>query len=330
MITNTYTVSYAVLSGCSLAMGASAGAVGVRAGWKWGRAETPERQHQLERLSYLAVTLVTMALLVRLYLVPYWFWTLQSLVPAIPGAMCLAGVHLANSPASFISSIMKLFVPFIYGFWLMLSHIDRRIEAQPFARAKLLLLAPLGLSMVAEAAVDIAYLAPLKPRPVSCCTSLFDLPVEGVPDVIMSTNSVWVIAFVALSVAIAILLIAGRRGGGTARVPAILTIIASLSALVVFFLALHTRLSPLLLNAPYHHCVFCLWQAVPVSVLLTALVMVGLWLAFSQSVVRLMSRRGGGAALPMLDGAALWGALILTAGLLVFLASLFWGLATAD
>lgn len=331
MIVNTYTVSYGVLSGCSLAMAAGAGGVGAKAGLAWGKAQSPEQAYGLEKLSYLAMTLATLALYIRLFLVPYWFWTLQSLVPCIPGAMCLAGVHMANAPVSFISSVMKLVVPFGYGFWLLLNRIDRSIESQPFSRLKLLLLAPLGLVMAAEAAIDIAYLRGLRPRPVSCCTSLFDMPGEGVPELVASSNWVWTAAFFVLAVLLASLLLISKAGDARRPFLQSATLVVSLATPVVFFLSLHTKASPLLLDAPYHHCVFCLWQARPVAVAFTALVLAGTWLAFSDSAVRLVGRGDArSAAAGMLRRASSWAVVCVLSGAAMLGASIAWQLAKGN
>jgi len=48
---------------------------------------------------------------------------------------------------------------------------------------------------------------------------------------------------------------------------------------------LHTQVSPLLLNAPHHHCIFCLWQELPDMALCTAVVLGGLWAAFLSGLV---------------------------------------------
>ena len=106
--------------------------------------------------------------------------TLNSMIISIPGAMCLTSVHQINPLMSYSASALKFIFPALYGYWLLLNSIDRKIESQPFIKQKLLLLAPFGILILSESILDISFLLSAPPRQISCCTSLLDVPVHSI------------------------------------------------------------------------------------------------------------------------------------------------------
>lgn len=329
MIVNNYTTSYLVLSGCSLILASAAAAVAMPTAKRWKQSQTVESRYEAEKTAYLIITLVAITMYIRLFLVPFWFWTLGSLVSSIPGAMCLAGVHLANSPISFVSSLLKFVVPFFYGAWLVLNRVDRKIESQPYTLIKLYLLGPLGLLVICEAVCDVLYFMGLQPRPVSCCTSLFDMPNESIPEIVTSSTWLWIVAFCGLA---SLILLAEWYVKASSRKPfhaLLFSALATPVSLVAFVLALHTKASPLLLDSPYHHCVFCLWQACPVSVAFTLLTAMGLCLGFSFSWILLLTRTESFSHLRnLLNRVAMLSIATLLAGTMLFTASIVYTVLT--
>lgn len=292
MIWNSFTTTYLLLSFLSLFVGLFAVIIGWHTGRKWSPLSSAEEQYELEKKVYLIITLITLGLYIRLALVPLWFLTLQSLIPSIPGAMCLTGVHMANTPFSFIASTFKFIIPLFYGYWLILNAIDRRIETQPFMKTKLSTLVPIGILMLAESSLDLKFLLPLQPRRVTCCTSVFDMPGEGVPEIITTSTWLWAVVFYILIAILIGTLILIHKKPKYKNISRNFTGIAPV-ALVVFILALHTKISPLFLHAPFHHCVFCLWQNTWDVALITILIIVGLWLALIYPwIIRLAKYQG--------------------------------------
>jgi len=284
MIINGYTTTYMLSSVLSLSIGVGAASVGgwVAKGWK--RESSAERQHALQKWVYLLITLANLGLFLRLFMAPLWFFTLHSLIPSLPGAMCLTGVHLANSPISFVATALKFLFPLLYGSWLIIDAIDRKIETQPWMKTKLIALVPIGILMVAESYADLRYLIPLHPLKVTCCTSLFDMPQDDAPQIIAGNTPFWTVMFYACFSALLLAMMLHARLKWRKGVVIFLLPFASVS-FISFFLALHTHLSPLLLDAPFHHCVFCVWQDSIFSILFTALIIVGVWLAIIYAVI---------------------------------------------
>jgi hypothetical protein len=284
VILNTHVVTYLLLSFLSLMVGLMALIVGVSVARRWKPGSSSERQYELEKKVYLSMTLVMLGFTMRLAMAPLWFFMLQTLVPTIPGAMCLCGVHLLKTPYSFISTSLKFVLPMAYGYWLALNALDRKIETQPLMRRKLYTLIPLSMLMLFESFSDLRFLLAIRPRFVNCCSSLFDDSSSVLLQKMTYSGWGWVVVFfVAAILLLAVSAFLARAP--RSRAGAALWILSPLT-LVAFILAVHTRLSPMLLHAEFHHCVFCVWQKLPDMIAVTAAVCVGCWAALIYAATR--------------------------------------------
>ena len=313
MILNTYVVTYLLLSFLSLGVGMTALRVGVSVAWRWKPISSSEDQYQLEKKVYLSMTLIMLGFTMRLAMVPLWFFMLQSLVPSIPGAMCLCGVHLLKTPYSFLSTTLKFILPMAYGYWLVLNALDRKIETQPLMKRKLYTLIPLSGMMLFESFSDLRFLLAVKPRFVNCCSSLFDDSSSALLQKITYSGWGWVVVFfVAAILLLGLAAYLARRPRN--RLGASFWILSPLT-LVAFILAVHTRLSPMLLHAEFHHCVFCVWQKLPDMIVTTAAVCIGCWAALIYAATRNVHMVPGAAAAADANARALlawaFGALLL-------------------
>lgn len=282
MIINNFVVSYIVMMIISLGICVPAAFVAWFAARTWKACMPCEKQYVLEKKVYLVITLLCLGLSARIFMIPMWFFTLQSLIPLVPGAMCMTGVHLLDTPVSAFATILKFFIPLAIIYWLTLNAADRRIETQPFVKRKLMLVALLAILMLAESFLDMHFLGSIRPRIVSCCTSVFDIPRLVAIKLIRQSGMIWVASF-CLSLAIALVSSILRTAAKTA-VRAI-SAFSSLAALVSFVFVLHTKVSPLMLDAPYHQCVFCLWQEFPDIAAASVLLIAGLWISFVCSIL---------------------------------------------
>lgn len=287
MILNSYIITYLVCSFFSLLIGLVAAVNGFHVWRRWDITSQAEEQYRLEKLVYLIITVVSLGFLLRLLMIPLWFWTLHSMIISIPGAMCLVGVHNINAPLSYIASGLKLAMLPLYGYWLLLNYLDRKVVTQPFMKQKTALLTPLGILILCETILDVSFLFSVPPRQVSCCTSLFDVPGESVPQVITASTWLWVAIFYVLVLfimgEIVFFLIAQKRSPSSKKgrwfgkksllISETLIIIF---LFVVFVLALHTKISPLFLGLPFHHCIFCLCQEVWDALFSVSMIFAGL------------------------------------------------------
>ena len=284
MILNSYVVTYLLLSFLSLLVGIAALMAGVSAAWNWKPGSSSEDQYRLEKKVYLSMTLIMLGFTMRLALAPLWFFMLQSLVPSIPGAMCLCGVHLLKTPYSFISTTLKFLLPMAYGYWLALNALDRKIETQPLMKRKLYTLIPLSALMFFESFSDLRFLFAVRPRFVNCCSSLFDDSSSALLQKMTYSGWGWVVVFfVAAILLLGVSAFLARRP--RSRAGAALWILSPLT-LVAFIMAAHTRLSPMFLHAEFHHCVFCVWQKLPDMIVTTAAICIGCWAALIYAATR--------------------------------------------
>jgi hypothetical protein len=283
VIVNFLTVIYMLIAMLALGLVVPAAVVGSRVARGWKAESGLEERHELEKRVYLVITLMAVGISLRLALVPLWFLTLSSLIPHVPGAMCLAGVHMLDSPWSFVASSLKIVVPLAYAYWLVLNALDRRVASQPLMRLKLLLLAPLAVLVLVESGLDFHVLASVEPRSVSCCSSLFDMPKSDLAKAVSSSTPLWVWMFAGLgAAAIGLSIVVSRRPTMLWRT---ILVTAASGTIVTFPLALHSKLSTVLLHAPFHHCLFCVIKMsvdVPVA---SALVIGGAWLAFVAGIL---------------------------------------------
>lgn len=318
MIATAYSVAYLLMSVLSVFVGFVAVAVGITVLRRWHPEISSEEQYALEKRVYLIITAIMLGVGMRLVMVPLWFWTVTSYIPLVPGAMCMAGIHMLRMPYSFIATGFKFFLPLLYIFWLVINTLDRKMETQPLMTFKLKALIPLGLFMLAETYLDILFLTAVEPRKVSCCTSLFDMPTEAAPQVMVSEVWLWYGIFWALSAVLIGVSVAMFKKGRYGL--AVLVTPIALFDMAAFILALHTKVSPLFLHAPFHHCVFCVWQNLWDGALFSSLVIVSVWFSLIYAWVYLIARRRkevADIAAPTIRGLSLASVLLLSLGLVI-------------
>lgn len=329
MLVNSFVVTYLVCSSCSLLIGLLAALNGFSVVRAWDITSPTEEQYEREKRIYLIITLVSLGLVLRLLMIPLWFGTLMSMLPSLPGAMCLSGVHSSGSPGSYPASALKLALPPFYIAWLVLNGLDRRVISQPFLKMKLLLLMPLGFLMICEAALDISFFLSITPRQVSCCTSLLELPQAGIAPVVTHFRGWLILAGFCLFLVwgeMCYFLAAQKKsltsnrgwwfGSKTVMVLEFSYIVATF---ILFVLALHREVSSLILCLPRHQCIFCLLQKSGDSLLSFSLIYGGLTLFLVYFLV--VSLRDYG-ALNMLLGQRIlsllkWSLALLTGGMII-------------
>lgn len=282
MVINRIIVIYDLFLFCSVAVGLIAGGAGLLALGRWRSAKSPEARLDLEKYFYLTSSAVFIGALLRLVMLPLWFLILQRLIPVIPGAMCLGGIHQNVPVYSWLASGMKLVLPLLYVSWIIITVVDRKLLSQPFLRFRHILLLPLILLLFVEAFLDLKCLLSFQPTSVPCCTAMFDFNTGGVPQVF--TESHWYFVAIACAALItqAVLLCLPMN-----KAISVLTLTTAFVLLLALPLALHTQLSPLILEAPFHHCIFCLLQTNLLTLVGSLSLLVGIYLGFTQGLIGL-------------------------------------------
>ena len=126
-----------------------------------------------------------------------------------------------------------------------------------------------------------------------CCTAIFDFPPENIPKLITETHWYWVIA-TGLLMLIQLPLTLIKK---PSRWRYFQITVLSIVLLISFFLMLHTKISPVILKAPFHHCVFCLLENHPFVLIATIIFCLGVYLNFSYGLIGMVSHRTNSAAI---------------------------------
>ncbi|RDE10727.1 MAG: hypothetical protein C4K49_12870 [Candidatus Thorarchaeota archaeon] len=234
-----------------------------------------ESRHTSEQRYYLLGMIGMVVLIARLFDVPLFFWMLQSLVPYCPGAMCAYGVVNAAAPYSVIDVVLKLLLPFAYGMWLVMEFANRSQARLPFARqlarSFLFVLLPL---VILDSAMDILFVASIKPVYVPCCSSIYDVNPPFSPSYIFGSG--FGAALTALTVAVSIILVLIQWVPRASDLMDILTAVTCGLAAIFYVIMLHDSYAPLLLGIPTHHCPYCLFQEFPDTAFFSGLFWLGI------------------------------------------------------
>jgi hypothetical protein len=290
---NTLTIAYVViaaLSGLAVLAGA---ATGLRLGWRWPLPpDVAAEREAFDRARQLATTLLLVGIAARLALVPLWYFALVSLVPQIPGGMCLASVHHLGGADAWIASALQVIVPALLLLWLAVHREDRRRDEEPLYPAETALLAPVAIAVLVESFFDLRFFGGLELGPSPCCMTLFDAPAASGGDALAAG---WhtAIAFFALTAAAIGLAVASRRGSRPWT--ALGSAVAAAGAAAALLFALHDALGSALMHTPSHRCIFCVWKLEPQHLASTALALAGAWLALARAGVAFALDRAGAA-----------------------------------
>ncbi|MHC1563909.1 MAG: hypothetical protein ACXQTF_01090 [Candidatus Hecatellaceae archaeon] len=172
MIWTPYTAIMFILSLFAIALTAYA----VPKAWRiWRRAEKAslEERYELEKAFYLASTVVWLIIISRIVGMGLYWVANESLIPLVPGAMCQWGIHQAGHPFSWIDSIVKLIVIFVYGIWLSLDMVNRRCKGAPLMGTLSKYFVFLMPLLIVDAGLDLAFYLKVEPVTVPCCRVVF-------------------------------------------------------------------------------------------------------------------------------------------------------------
>jgi hypothetical protein len=296
MILNAYAVLDGFLSLLRLGLGLLVLLLGLSAWRIWRRtASAPEAARYLEDRFYLLFLLAGLLLVLNVLAWPILYLLLQSYVPEWPGVMCIYGVTRIGTgslsasrflpPLVTALQLLKPALVFLSGAWFVLHLINRHTRTAPLTGRIVALLLCLGLLVVVDAAVELAYLAIPKKEvflSVGCCTVAFDDESGGsrfLPQALAGDEAVpWFYrAYYAQNAGMVLaLLLAVRLGRGHPRGGWLALLLAgALLSLVVNAVFLVEVASPLLLRLPYHHCPYDLVPMAPESLVAIALFLGG-------------------------------------------------------
>jgi hypothetical protein len=246
-----------------------------------GKPSTPEEKASLEDRSYLVLLIMVIVLLIRLINWPFFYATLQSFVSDIEGAMCIFGVTQVKPHLTRFLEFLKPITFFLIGGWLILYVLDRATKTSPLMKRKLLLLSVLSLFLLIDSLGDILLMIGITPESlVSCCTTVTDIlnrptrttPVAFFgPEYARPLQGLFFITHLALIgfIGVSLKFRMSRR-----PILGLLFLFSILNGFI-FLLSQIEVFAPKLMHLPFHHCLYCLWQYVPDSIVMYLLFIFG-------------------------------------------------------
>ena len=185
MILNSYTILDAFLSLLRFGLGALVLLLAILALLAWyRRAPSIDEASGVENRSHLLLLAAGVLLVLNVASWPLFYLLLQSYVPEWPSVMCIYGVTQIGAgsigPSRFLPALVtalqvtKPVLVFLSGAWFVLHLVNRDTRTAPLTGRVLLLAVLLGLLVVADAGIEIAYLIiPKKEEFLSteCCTA---------------------------------------------------------------------------------------------------------------------------------------------------------------
>ena len=248
---------------------------------KWKRPSRPEEKTSLEDRSYLILLIMVIVLVVRLINWPLFYVTLQSFISDIEGAMCIFGVTQVKPGLTRFLELLKPITFFLIGGWLILHVLDRATKTSPLMRRKLFLLSIISLLVLIDSLGDIFLILGIAPESlVSCCTTITDIlnrPTRTTPESIFGPEYARPLqAFFSITHLALIGFIGVSLKFKTFRKPILgLLFLFSFLNAILFLLSQIEVFAPRMMHLPFHHCLYCLWQYVPDSILLFAFFSLG-------------------------------------------------------
>jgi len=256
------------------------GGYGVSVAWaifRSNKEETGVESREIEKKYYLLSMIALILLISRIINVFYFYFVLTSLIPIIPGAMCQYGVLDASLPYSgYLDLGMKLFLPFLYGVFLILDGINKKTKSliltPKLAKIYTFIMFP---ALVVDSGLDYIYFGFLEKIEVNCCRSVYNESGIYDPLQLLGPETAFIVFFFFFLV---LLIIAGLQSlkDYKSRYLPVTTFLA-LIAVPLTFLSIQEWIAPYWIFASKsiylqdlgaaHHCPFCLikrwWTMIP-------------------------------------------------------------------
>lgn len=263
-----------------------------------------EKKSAFEQKGYLIFLLAGVAISVRMFSWPWFYFMLQSFVSEVPGAMCMFGVtRILPNTVTFLQ-IIKPVSFFIMGGWLLCYYVDKSIPTAPLARKNLFFLLPVCVVLLVDSGADIYYVLRMKPlMSVSCCATFFDVPLRPsamIPQAIFGEHfqNVLFLLYYLTNILLIALLSVSLSKKWTSLTSLSRKIIIYSQAVVgsvnipIVIYSFFENVAPRLMQLPLHHCIYCFLGKgiVPDAPIMLGLFIIGTFAIGWMGILRLMCR----------------------------------------
>ena len=246
---------------------------------RWNFDSFTTEQFTLENRSYLVMTIIFFAMLLKVILLPYFVYTIDNLSNLIPGAMCGAGVIKANEYGNPLLSL-KIIILFASGLWLSMNSIDLKAKSYPYLKLKSWFFILIFFLLSGEFILDILYFTHIETtNPVSCCSVIFGQTggANGLP---LGLDIPKLLILFYLLFALVVLT--------TLSELAVMSIIASILFGVIAYYSVVYFFGTYIYELPTHLCPFCMLQDhyFYVGYLLWGLLLLGVFLTIDAAIMQ--------------------------------------------
>lgn len=245
---------------------------------KWNFNLFSATQFKLENRSYLVMSIIFFVMVLKIILLPYFVYMIDTLSTLIPGAMCGAGVIKANAYGNPLL-VLKIIILFLSGLWMSINNIDLQAKNYPYLKIKSWLFIVLFLLLSVEYTLDILYLTHIETsNPVTCCSVIFGQN-GGANALPFGLDIIKLLVLFYLLFLLIILTTLSNRG--------MMSILSSLLFLVVAYYAVVYFFGTYIYQLPTHKCPFCMLQDhyYYVGYFIWGLLLLGVFFTINQAVM---------------------------------------------
>ena len=216
----------------------------------WDFEKTDKKQYRLEKNSWLISTIIGFVAGLKVILLPYFVFTIDSLSHIVPGAMCGAGVISYNS-----FGLKLLFVKIVelglIAFWLLLNYHDIK-NLYRWIKPKILLVIVIFFISILQLWLEYHFFEAIDiHKVVNCCSTLYGL-LEGMNPLPwgLDTKTLLIVFFLLYA-----LILSSYFG----KQEWIFGIAVLLFAQIAYYSVLYF-FGPYIYEQPNHNCPFCMMQ----------------------------------------------------------------------
>ena len=250
---------------------------------KWEFYSTTSTQYKLEKKSYLVTVIIYFTLIVKLFLVPYFAYTIDILSAIVPGAMCGAGVISSNDYGESLL-ILKVILLFFISFWLIINKLDIQKKDFPYLKKKFLFFLIIAIFIIVEFILDILYFSNISTLSLAtCCSAIYssDSSLDPLPFGLNLKSLL--ILFYLLYIFTFISNIKQRP---------YLSALLNISFLYISYYAILYFFGTYIYELPTHHCPFCMLQKDYnyIGYMIFITLFLGTFFGISNSILRLLTK----------------------------------------
>jgi len=218
----------------------------------WDINSTSKTQYKLEKQSFLTATIIKYIFAIKLPLFLFFIFTLDKISSVLTGAMCAAGVVDATQYGTYLF-ILKILNIYIFGFWLLIHHLDIKDEHLSLTKAKFGFFIFAFFIFVSEIILELTmFLAIDIDKMVSCCGTLYSNSATSyISNIFLIDTPILLTLFYGNFIVIVISYFMKKKYIFT---------LANFFFLIISIISIISFFGTYIYELPTHHCPFCFLQ----------------------------------------------------------------------